>query len=192
MKSILIIGTSDAGQSTTMREVCKRLNPDRVYRLRMDIQDYKKSSLKPAETDDIFNDTFVIEVAGHRILVVAGAPTEQEIRLTVLLDICAAIEVRLSFALVSMRSYERREGYDTPAELASRSEIVLTERICRVGDENFGTHTEWNARIDKIIKTLQSHLSTAAPWHLEEGIRPPSAPFLSHSPDFLMMAGAFS
>ena len=62
MKSILIIGASDAGKSTTMREVCKRLKPIKVYRLYADKTNLENSRIELSGVDNIFNDTFIIEV----------------------------------------------------------------------------------------------------------------------------------
>lgn len=158
MKSILIIGASYAGKSTTMREVCKRLKPTKVYRLFADKEELTKSKVESAQIDEIFNNTFIIEVKGKLILVVAGATTEQNITITILVNICVEIGIEISFALVSMRSFERREGFDTPTELKSKSEIILTEKIYRIKDEKFETTTEWNERIDKIVEKVKSNI----------------------------------
>jgi ABC-type multidrug transport system ATPase subunit len=87
MKSILIIGTADAGKSTTMREVCRRLKPTKVYKLLPDTKIHKNSKLQDSDVEKIFNNTFIIEVKEKLILVVAGAPTEQRIRLKILIEI---------------------------------------------------------------------------------------------------------
>ena len=83
MKYILIIGTKDAGKSTTIDAVCKKLKPTSVERLNSE-----KVFEKVSNTVDILNGTYVIEVDGKIILVVAGAPTEQGITITVLIKIC--------------------------------------------------------------------------------------------------------
>ena len=158
MKSILIIGASNAGKSTTIREVCRRLKPSKVYRLYADIENLENSRIDLSEVDKIFNDTFIVEYQGKFILVVAGATTEQNIQITTLIEICIKIKIYISFLLVSMRSFEKREGFDTPKELKNNSEIVLTEKIYRINDENFMNNNEWQKRIDKIVKTLESNI----------------------------------
>ena len=158
MKSVLIIGASHAGKSTTIREVCKRVNPTKVYRLHVDNNNLKNSQIELSEIDKIFNDTFIIEVQGKMIMVVAGAPTEQNIRITVLIEVCIQIGIDISFLLVSMRSFEKREGFDTPNELKNQSEIVLKEKIHKITDDNFINNIEWNQRIDKIVKIIKSSI----------------------------------
>lgn len=158
MKSILIIGASDAGKSTTMREVCKRLNPTKVYRLFADKYILENSRIALSEVTNIFNDTFIIEVHGKSILVVAGAPTEQIITITILIEICIKIKIDISFALVSMRSYEKREGFDTPNELKAKSEVVLTEKIHRIGADKYMKDPEWIRRIDKIVEAIKVNI----------------------------------
>lgn len=158
MKSILIIGARDAGKSTTMREICKRLNPTKVYRLYADKHNLENSRIELSEIDKIFNDTFIIEFQGKLILVVAGAPTEQNVKITILVDICIKIKINISFLLVSMRSFEKRRGFDTPNELKKRSEIILTEKIHRINDEKFETNSEWNERINKVVEKLKSNI----------------------------------
>ena len=69
MKSILIIGASNAGKSTTAREVCKRLKPTKVYKLKADKNDLIQSQINISTVDNIFNDTFIIEVKNKLILV---------------------------------------------------------------------------------------------------------------------------
>ena len=158
MKSILIIGASNAGKSTTMREVCKRLNPTKVYRLYADKTNLENSRVELSEINKIFNDTFIIEINGKFVLVVAGAPTEQNIKITILIEICIKIRVEISFILTSMRSFEKRDGFDTPNELKRKSEIVLTEKIHRINDEKFENNIEWNKRIDNIVETLKMNI----------------------------------
>lgn len=158
MKSILIIGASNAGKSTTIREVCKRLKPTKVYRLYADKVTLENSRIELSDIQKIFNDTFIIEVKGKLVLVVAGAPTEQNIKITILIEICIKIEIDITFLLVSMRSFEKREGFDTPNELKAKSEIILTEKIYRIDDDKFENNIEWNNRIDKIVNTLKTNI----------------------------------
>lgn len=157
MKSILIIGASNAGKSATLVEVCKRLNPSKVYRLLL----YKKKDARLIELSEIkrnFNRTLIIEVNGKLILVVVGATTEQQKTITDLLEICINMKIDISFIIVSMHSVEKMDGFDTPNELKSKSEIVLTEKIYRIEDENFENNIEWKNRINRIVETLKSNI----------------------------------
>lgn len=158
MKSILIIGGSSAGKSSTMSAVCKTLKPSKVFRLAIDRNNYQNTKLKEAEVDEIFNNTFIIEVQGKFILVCAGAPTEQGIQITALIEICIKIKVAISFLLVSMRSFEKKQGFNTPEQLASKSDIILTERIYRINDDKFKVTTEWKNRINRIASLTLENL----------------------------------
>ncbi|WP_010181446.1 hypothetical protein [Aquimarina agarilytica] len=150
MKSIIIIGKSNEGKSTTVREICKNLKPTKIWKLDTNTSDYKKSKLKEAKVEDIFNNTFVIEVKGKLILICAGAPTEQIIRISVLIEICISIKLEIHFAIVSMRTSERREGFNTPLELEKYSSIVLKEKIKKVKGDEFEKSEEWKNRITKL------------------------------------------
>lgn len=158
MNSILIIGESNAGKSSTMSAVCKKLKPSKVFRLIADTTNYQKSRLEEATVDEIFNNTFIIEVQGKFILVCAGAPTEQGILITVLIEICIKINIKISFSLVSMRSFEKKECFDTPKQLASKSDIILTERIYRINNDNYKKTSEWNNRIKNIANLTMENL----------------------------------
>ncbi|MEO8759755.1 MAG: hypothetical protein ABI388_01950 [Bacteroidia bacterium] len=157
-KSILIIGASNGGKSTTMQAVCKKLNPTKVFKLCPNVDNYKESSIEISTLDHIFNDTFIIEVNAQFVLVCAGAPTEQKIKITILIDICIEINIDISFFLVSMRSFEKKEGYKTQIELSNKSHIILTERIYRINDDDYKNTNEWKDRINRITKLILENI----------------------------------
>ncbi|WEK68287.1 MAG: hypothetical protein P0Y62_10445 [Candidatus Chryseobacterium colombiense] len=72
-----------------------------------------QEELVDTEIENIFNTTFIIEVNGKLILIVAGTTTEQGLKLTVIIDVCIKLKLNISLAFVSMRSFERKEGFDT-------------------------------------------------------------------------------
>lgn len=165
MKSILIVGTKDGGKSTTITEVCKMLNPTKVYKLNT-----KEKKLENAQIEHIYNETFIIEFNGKLILVVAGAPTEQGITLKVLIEICIEIGVKISFLLVSKRKIERKKDsatkkvFKTEKDLNDFSELIHTEKINRVPlvDEkdpnSFKQDVNWQTRITKIHELIISNI----------------------------------
>jgi hypothetical protein len=153
MNSILIKGKADEGKSTTIREICKSLNPERVWELI-----YDKKELKETTVGEIFNNTYVIQVGGKKILIAAGAPTEQKIRITLLIKICVELEVEIDFAIVAKRSAERRKGFDTINELKNFGEIILIDKISKIPGEDFKQSQEWNDRISKIKKIVLESL----------------------------------
>lgn len=152
-KSILIIGASNSGKSTTIREVCINLEPTKVSRL-----DYENRELVDSTAEEIYNDTFIIEVKGKSILVVAGAPTEQKIKLKILIEFCIDIEIDISFILASRRLFEKTEGFDTFTDLDNKSEILLSQTIHRIENENFMQEKEWKDRVDSIVSLIQTNI----------------------------------
>lgn len=153
MKYILIIGTTDAGKSTTINAVCKKLNPTSIQRLKSD-----KTFEKVAIDVDILNGTYLVEINGKIILVSAGAPTEQNIKITILIEICIKLEIEIDFALVAMRTVERREGFDTKKELKEFGDCILEERIWQINGNDFKASKEWQSRIDKISGLIKNAL----------------------------------
>lgn len=153
MKYILIIGTADAGKSTTINAVCKKLNPTSIQRLKSD-----KTFGKVAIDVDILNGTYLVEINGKIILVSAGAPTEQNIKITILIEICIKLKIEIDFALVAMRTVERREGFDTKKELKEFGECILEERIWQVNGDDFKNSNEWQSRIEKISGLIKNAL----------------------------------
>jgi hypothetical protein len=150
MKYVLVIGRKDDGKSSTMEDVCKQLAPTKVERLNIE-----KKSLEMCENSiPILNGSYVITVKGRTILVVAGAPTEQGFSITLIIKICIELNIEIYFALVSMRSYERAEGYDTKNELLKFGDCVLQERIWKIEGEKFRETKEWKCRIEKIISLV--------------------------------------
>jgi hypothetical protein len=123
MKYILIIGRANDGKSTTIDAVCKQLKPTRVEKL-----DVRRRMIEEQDNSvPILNGTYIIEAQGKIILVVAGAPTEQGTTITVLINICIELKLKIEFALVCMRSYERSEGFNTRVELKELGQCILEE-----------------------------------------------------------------
>jgi hypothetical protein len=151
MKYILIRGTKDAGKSTTMNEVCKRLNPNSIKKLK------DKKFIECEHGTEIFNDTFLIPYKNKNILIVAGAPTEQTRTITFIISICVELKIEISLALVSMRSSERKEGYDTINELERFGTCILNEQIWQVQGE-FKESKEWNERIENILSLINTNI----------------------------------
>lgn len=153
MKYIIITGTKDAGKSTTVDAVCKKVNPTSISRLTAN-----RTFEKVDTTIDLLNGTYIIEISGKVILVVAGAPTEQNIQITILIEICIELNIKIDFALVSKRTYERSENFDTVNELKKFGECILEDRIYRIPKENFRQSEDWKSRIEKIYRLVKNTL----------------------------------
>lgn len=158
MKSILIQGVSHSGKSTTLTEVCKRLNPEKVWKLLPNRDEPEKSSIQEDSLENIFNNTFIIRVKGKNILVVAGSPTEQIIQITIIIEICIKINVEVNFIIASMRSFEKRENFDTRNELQKLSDIILEENIEKIPESDFKDHIDWKNRINKITNLILDNI----------------------------------
>lgn len=152
MKYILIIGASRSGKSTTINAVCKKLKADKVWQLNSESQ-----FTEVDKTTEIKNGTYIIEVSGKIILVVAGSPTEQEITITIIIKVALKFKATIDFAIVTMRSFEKREGYDTPNELKLLGEKIYQEKIYRIEAE-LENNPIWNKRVNNIIEIINSNI----------------------------------
>lgn len=155
MKVIIIRGATNKGKSTTIREVCKRLKPQGVYKL-----DISKKEKFEEYIDKIRNGIYLIEVKGKWILVFAGSPTEINIKISDAIDVCIEIGIAISLAIVSHRSIERKKGFCTINELQERGfEIIHEELIDIIKQDDFEQTEEWNQRVDNIVNKVNENLN---------------------------------
>lgn len=134
MKHIVLIGSREAGKSSTVDAIVKQLNPSKVYSI--DVGGKTATELAISSDTELMNGTYVIEVNNKLILICAGAPSEQNIRIFVIISTAQAIfDNKISFAIVSKRQRETLSEFD---KLNALSECVRTERIKRIP----GTTTE--------------------------------------------------
>lgn len=158
MKYVLIIGASHAGKSTTVNEICRRLNPDKVWRLVPNYSDLMSSSFEEVKIDTpIQNGTYLIQTGGIKMLVSAGSPTEQGITVTMLISICIKLKIEIKFLIVSMRSFEIKKGYDTKNELLQLGANIYEEKIYKIPGDDYRENIEWKARINRIIQAIQTN-----------------------------------
>lgn len=142
MEALVIKGRSSDGKSTTMRELCKALNPQKVMQVNL-----KEKILTKSVASDIQNGTFIITVSGKDILISAGSPTEQGVKITRILEICKTLGYKIDFALVSMRTRERKQGFSTISELKKIASNVTVEPIKKISGSDFLHSSEWSKRI---------------------------------------------
>lgn len=153
MKYILLIGAKEKGKSTTIANVCKKLKPSKIWEL-----DKEKHTFIEVEISTmIINGTYVIEVDGKFILVVAGSPTEQIITITILINIAVSQGFKISIILAAMRSFERLEGYNTPNELNNFAQEIDRIKIRKI-DGDFMSNPEWQNRIERIVSKINSNM----------------------------------
>jgi adenylate kinase family enzyme len=157
MKYIIIIGASQSGKSTTVNAICKGLGSTKISQLIPNWSSIVDSSFKVVDySSKLENGTYLIEVNGKLILVVAGSPTEQSIRISILFEICFKLNIRIDFAIVAMRSFEKKEGYDTRNELKKLGELVFETKIYRINQDDFESTIEWKSRIETLIKKIEN------------------------------------
>lgn len=152
MKYIIIIGKGNSGKSTTIDAICKRLKPDEIFLLNSD------KFLNVPIDSVIHNGTYLLRVKSKSILIVAGAPTEQRIRITILIEICIKMSIKIDFALIAMRSYERTIGYNTKNELEIFGECILMRKIEKVIGDDFRQSLIWNNRVNEIFNLINKNL----------------------------------
>lgn len=154
-KAIIIKGKQHAGKSTTIREVCKRLNPQKIY-----ILNTNEKKLEQEEIEKICNNIYLISVKDKWILVFAGSPTELKINISFAIEVCIELEIDISFMLVSTRSFERKKNFNTYEKLKDKGyNIIDTILINKIEQENFEETEEWEERIEKIINTIKQNLN---------------------------------
>jgi len=159
VKYILIVGACDAGKSTTANAVCRKLNPNRILQLTPKWGDLVNSNFVQVDNSVIIeNGTYIIEENGRLILISAGSPTEQNICISMLIEICKKLNLSIEFALVSMRSFEKKKGYDTRNELRKLGELLLEKKIYRIKHDKFEITDEWKTRIDSIVKLIKDNI----------------------------------
>jgi hypothetical protein len=62
----------------------------------------------------------------------------------------------VDFAIIAMRSHERKDGFNTPEELLSLGEDMGTVYINHLG-EDYHNSEEWKKRVEGIVDTLKKH-----------------------------------
>jgi hypothetical protein len=157
MNYILLKGKMNAGKSSTITAICKSFNVSSCRRISLGANG--KLVIQDDDTDNYGNGTFIINVNGNNILIVAGAPTEQKIAITLILIFILELQIEITIAIISIRSREVLSGFDTIKELEkSGHTCLLEEEINRIDREDYLGTTEWKNRIDKITYLLNETL----------------------------------
>jgi len=155
MYSIVVKGNQQSGKSTTIREVCRLLTPSKIRELKIK---ERQIGVDEIPNDRIFNGTYLLEVNGKSILVIAGAPTEQDKTVTQIVDICIELKIPIDFIISAMRSKEMKSSFDTIHELKKMSSLLQIFKIVKIDGEDFQASDEWNKRISDILKVVNENL----------------------------------
>lgn len=152
MKYILIIGASENGKSTTINQVCKDLKPTKAWQLNSEAV-----FIEVGVNVGMFNGTYLIEVNGVIILVAAGCPTEQDVTITDLVNIAISLGFVLGILLVAMRTFERKEDFDTPRELEKLGTKIDAIRIEKIAGD-FKNNSKWIDRVQNIVSMVKKNI----------------------------------
>jgi hypothetical protein len=154
LKAIIITGAKDSGKSTTIQELCRQLKPKNIWQIKINTLDKKKSKLEVSSIDAIYNNVFIIEVQNKFILILAGCPTEIDIRITTVIDICFILNIDISIVVTAKRTSERKKNFNSKDELKKMGFIISEERIQKVKLTEFRDSIEWKNRIDKLKEMI--------------------------------------
>jgi hypothetical protein len=157
MKYILLKGKMDAGKSSTITAICQNFNISSCQRISLDANG--KLKIQNDTSNNYGNGTFIINVNGSNILIVAGAPTEQKITITLILIFIMELQIEISIGLISVRSREVLAGFDTVNELEQQGHVcILEEEINRIDRDDFALTSVWQNRIRKISDLINDNL----------------------------------
>ena len=155
INSIIIRGYRESGKSTTIREVCRKLEPTKVCSLHLR---KKQIAANEKSIEDIHNGTHILEVKGKTILVVAGAPTEQNVTITRIFEICSELNIPIDFIICAMRSKEIKKSFATVHEIKKISTLIDPFYTCKIDGDDFLKSDKWKEWISKIYKTINDNL----------------------------------
>lgn len=157
MKYILLKGKMNSGKSSTITAICQNFDINSCQRIILDANG--KLIIQNDTTNNFGNGTFIININGSNILIVAGAPTEQKITITQILIFILELQIEIAVALISVRSREELKGFDTLSELDKLGHIcILNEEIKRIDIDDYSMNSIWQDRIKRIVALINKNL----------------------------------
>lgn len=157
MKSVLILGKTGSGKTSTIEEVCRRLYPTEVYKLCFDAEGYSEFAKGKYDAEKLNHHTCIIDVKGKLILIIDKALDEKTMRLRSLLDFCTEINIDIAFLLMSETQTEQISETDTDP-LPDTIEILASVPIDKIPVDDFINHQEWNNRVDSIAALIEENI----------------------------------
>ncbi len=149
MKYIIIKGSRSSGKATTINEVCRRLNPEKIRKLYF--SEKNKVFLETiSQKADISDGTYIITVRKKNILVVSESPTEQRKRITSIMNTIINLQLSPDFAIVATRGLERLQNFSTCKELQNFGKCIYETKIWRIPSNMYNLTDEWNKRVSYI------------------------------------------
>lgn len=157
MKYIIVRGNTNSGRHTTIKEVCRRMNPDKVFRINIDGQNVLRMH-RLYEVNDMQRQTYLLEARGKKVLVLAGPPTEQDMNVSRLISVIKREGIPIDLAIVAVNTYEKRKGFSTGKELQSLGSYVTDVKVNFIPSHRYATTDEWHKRVTYLSSVTNHYL----------------------------------
>ena len=146
MKYIIVKGGKSAGKAETINEVCRRLKPEQICKVYF-TEAGKVHMQNLYSTADLSDGTYIITVRKKNILLVSGAPTQQRLSITTILESVNNHSMSPDFAIIAMRGLEKLKNFATAKELEKFGKCIYETKIWRIPSHKFNLTEEWNKRV---------------------------------------------
>jgi hypothetical protein len=146
MRYVIVKGGKSSGKATTIKEVCRRLSPEKIYGVNH-LEDNNVQLNRIESVDALIDGTYIITVNKKNILIVSGSPTQQKRTITSIIESVKNIDCNPEFALVAMSGLEKLKDFNTPGELENFGKCILETKIWRIPAHKFTATEEWKKRI---------------------------------------------
>jgi hypothetical protein len=146
MKYIIVKGAKSAGKAETINEVCRRLKPEQISKVYF-TEAGKMHVQKLYSTADLGDGTYIITVRKKSILLVSGAPTQQRMNITTIIESVSNSGQSPDFAIIAMRGLEKLQNFSTAKELERFGKCIYETKIWRIPSHKYNLTEEWNKRV---------------------------------------------
>jgi len=158
MKYIIVKGAKSAGKSETINEVCRRLKPESISKVYF-TEAGKIHLQKLFSISDLSDGTYIITVRKKNILLVSGAPTQQRLSITTILESVNNLNMSPDFAIIAMRGLEKLKNFSTAKELERFGKCIYETKIWRIPSHKYNLTEEWNKRISYLTAITLHNIS---------------------------------
>lgn len=157
MKYIIVKGNQNSGKHTTIKEVCRQLNPDRV--LKATVNEDGSVKLHDVYTVENMQDkTYILHTKGKKVLVLAGTPTQQQLTVSRIVSCIKAASLHIDFAIVAVSTYERMKGFATCNELSALGSHVTDIKVSFIPSHRYAISQEWQKRINYLTGVTRHYV----------------------------------
>jgi hypothetical protein len=157
MKYIIVRGNTNSGKQTTIKEICRRLKPEKI--MRIGVSDGLLLEVHNIFTVDNMQDkTYLLYIKGKKVLVVAGSPTRQQLNVSRLINAINTAQIIVDLAIVAVNTFEKLKGFSTNVELAEVGSQVTDVKVQFIPSHQFVTTAEWKKRIAYLTTVTKYYL----------------------------------